>query len=1203
MPRRRKTPKEGEESSHSAESSVTESPPAPSSSSQPSQSRSGLLPPAPGAATYQASVPTRTQQVSQGGPTLSPASGSGASHPREDRRGARGGDGRGGGRAGGDGRGQGRGGGRGSGRGDARDVARGEDVREGGRGGVGEGGQAGSGARSTQGRGRVRGPTMSLASQAATQPSQQLPVPAGPVLVPDLPQAAPQSFAALPYPLPGGEQAVQYMPSGYGGMVPIQGGTYFVPMQPQFAGFQQQPGVPTVTYMGAQPMGQPAAPIPATFVGTLPMGQPPLVQQGPSASSSEVSLSQQFQQQATIQAGPPRSVQDPGPSAPLISERKAPPVSSKKMRFPLRPGRGQTGTKCIVKANHFFAELPDKDLHQYDVTISPEVTSRGVNRAVMEQLVRLHRESSLGRRLPAYDGRKSLYTAGPLPFQNKEFVINLLDEDDGSGTPRRERQFKVVIKFAARADLHHLGEFLHGRQAEAPQEALQVLDIVLRELPTQRFCPVGRSFYSPNLGRRQQLGEGLESWRGFYQSIRPTQMGLSLNIDMSSTAFIEPLPVPDFVSQLLSKDISRHLSDADRIKIKKALRGVKVEVTHRGNMRRKYRISGLTSQPTQELTFPVDEKGTMKSVVEYFQETYGYTICNTVLPCLQVGNQQRPNYLPMEVCKIVEGQRYSKRLNEKQITALLKVTCQRPVDRERDIMETVRHNSYAEDPYAREFGIKISDRLAAVEARILPAPQLKYHDTGKLKVCQPEIGQWNMRDKKMVNGGEVKYWACINFSRGVQDSAAWRFCQELASMCQVSGMEFKQEPAIPIHSARPDQVERALKMVFKDFQEHHKGRDLELLVVILPDNNGTLYGDLKRICETDLGLVSQCCLTKHVYKMSKQYLANVALKINVKVGGRNTVLVDALSRRIPLVSDIPTIIFGADVTHPHPGEDSSPSIAAVVASQDWPEVTKYAGLVCAQEHRQELIQDLFKSWVDPVRGPQTGGMIKELLISFRRATGQKPLRIIFYRDGVSEGQFYQVLLHELDAIRKACASLEPNYQPPVTFVVVQKRHHTRLFANNHNDRRSTDNSGNILPGTVVDSRICHPTEFDFYLCSHAGIQGTSRPAHYHVLWDENNFSADGLQLLTNNLCYTYARCTRSVSIVPPAYYAHLAAFRARFYMEPESDSGSLTSGVGPAGRSMATGSSGSRSTRTLGGSSVRPLPAVKDNVKRVMFYC
>lgn len=58
-------------------------------------------------------------------------------------------------------------------------------------------------------------------------------------------------------------------------------------------------------------------------------------------------------------------------------------------------------------------------------------------------------------------------------------------------------------------------------------------------------------------------------------------------------------------------------------------------------------------------------------------------------------------------------------------------------------------------------------------------------------------------------------------------------------------------------------------------------------------------------------------------------MANVALKINVKVGGRNTVLVDALSKRIPFVSDKVTIVFGADVTHPHPGEESSPSIAAV----------------------------------------------------------------------------------------------------------------------------------------------------------------------------------------------------------------------------------------------------------------------------------
>ncbi|PHT29188.1 Protein argonaute 1B [Capsicum baccatum] len=713
-------------------------------------------------------------------------------------------------------------------------------------------------------------------------------------------------------------------------------------------------------------------------------------------------VTQQFQQLAV----------QPEPAA-----TQALPASSKSMRFPLRPGKGNKGTRCIVKANHnkgtrcivkanhFLAQLPDKDLHQYDVSITPEVSSRGVNRTAMEQLVKLYRESHLGKRLPAYDGRKSLYTAGPLPFIQKDFKITLLDDDDGPGGasirllndgfiqdialerevegdlmlgdlgqglglrpgildgtisisavqwlcnadkscheprirlkaffsslyrclgrgaravlqvyPEYLAQRELILGFAMQAgfsggivvDYPHSSqrrkEYLvltcgppslstttpagkgedgescsdedssedeENQTADAPQEALQVLDIVLRELPTSRYCPVGRSFYSPDLGRRQPLGEGLESWSGFYQSIRPTQMGLSLNIDMCSTAFIEPLPVVDFVSQLLNWDVSsRPLSDADRFKIKKALRGVKLEVTHCGNMRRRYRISGLTSQATKELIFPVDERGTMKAVVEYFRETYGFVIQHTQLPCLQVGNIQRPNNLPMEVCKIVEGQRCSKRLNERQITALLKVTCQRPQEREGDILQTVSHNAYADDPYAKEFGIKISEKLAQVEARILPAPWLKYHDTGREKDCLPQVGQWNMMNKT-----------------------------------------YNPNPVLPPVSARPDQVERVLKIRFHD-----------AMTKLQPS-------DLKRICETDLGIVSLCCLTKHVFKMSKQYLANVSLKINVKV----------------------------------------------VASQDWPEITKYCGLVSAQAHRQELIQDLYKTWQDPTRGTVAGGMTK-----------------------------------------------------------------------------------------------------------------------------------------------------------------------------------------------------------------------------------
>lgn len=57
------------------------------------------------------------------------------------------------------------------------------------------------------------------------------------------------------------------------------------------------------------------------------------------------------------------------------------------------------------------------------------------------------------------------------------------------------------------------------------------------------------------------------------------------------------------------------------------------------------------------------------------------------------------------------------------------------------------------------------------------------------------------------------------------------------------------------------------------------------------------------------------------------------------------------------------------------------------------------------------------------------------------------------------------------------------------------RTYTRFFPQNPGN---ADRSGNCPAGTVVDKDIGHPTEFDFYLQSHGGLLGTSRPAHYSV---------------------------------------------------------------------------------------------------------
>jgi eukaryotic translation initiation factor 2C len=42
-------------------------------------------------------------------------------------------------------------------------------------------------------------------------------------------------------------------------------------------------------------------------------------------------------------------------------------------------------------------------------------------------------------------------------------------------------------------------------------------------------------------------------------------------------------------------------------------------------------------------------------------------------------------------------------------------------------------------------------------------------------------------------------------------------------------------------------------------------------------------GKVKKVCETELGIVSQCLKPDKVNKANKQYFENVALKINVKV--------------------------------------------------------------------------------------------------------------------------------------------------------------------------------------------------------------------------------------------------------------------------------------------------------------------------------
>lgn len=57
-------------------------------------------------------------------------------------------------------------------------------------------------------------------------------------------------------------------------------------------------------------------------------------------------------------------------------------------------------------------------------------------------------------------------------------------------------------------------------------------------------------------------------------------------------------------------------------------------------------------------------------------------------------------------------------------------------------------------------------------------------------------------------------------------------------------------------------------------------------MILRADCYSTRAGDIKKVCETEIGVLSQCVLSKHVGKCQAQYLSNVALKINLKVKPR-----------------------------------------------------------------------------------------------------------------------------------------------------------------------------------------------------------------------------------------------------------------------------------------------------------------------------
>ncbi|KAK9827384.1 hypothetical protein WJX81_005044 [Elliptochloris bilobata] len=842
-----------------------------------------------------------------------------------------------------------------------------------------------------------------------------------------------------------------------------------------------------------------------------------------------------------------------------------------------RPGFGREGRQ--VKAFHYDVTITGKARAREDdgggaeplperecgpLKPLPANTCRMVMQAVAEQ-----QQWPLGW---VFDGFKNLYTPNAfLPQHETHYEVTIPGED----TPR-ERSFAIRIKWAATVDIKAVVDFVRGKGgADIPQDAIQALDVALKHNTAMnpKCQAFARAFFWQDPDKVRPLGGGAEVWLGYQQSLRPCESGLTLNVDLAATAFLQVQPVHEYLARSAGlrdvREFSRGMTPMQHKKASKAIAGIRVETSHVG--KRAYKVKGLTERGTAHMMFFNSEENREMSVAEYFEIRYKVRLQYPDVPCLNVGTPRKPNYLPAELCTIAPGQRRLK-LDERQTAEMIKTAAQPPDERARFIEKSVTEFArLPSDETVRAFGMKVDSHMIEVDARVLVPPALSYSRTTSIRPPDhgPQMGAWNLQRLQFNNPATIHSFALASFAdqrragRGREDPGSLEafMCDQLDALAS-TGIRMPEVGGMPEcvwhnpNSLYPgDTLKAALEMGAAYF-----GTQPQIIFVCLPDTSAELYKEVKRASDSFLGVPSQCFVTRKASigvpapRGRPQYCSNIAMKVNAKLGGTNCIL-DGMVSAHPWTSK-PFMVCGADVTHPMGFSETEPSIAAVVASLDR-YCSRYAAEVLLQGHRVEIIQDLKET-------------MKKLLLAFYRANRHyKPERLVFYRDGVSEGQFNEVQSAEIPQIAAACAELGESagetYAPKITFIVVQKRHHTRLFPT---DPRMRDRSGNVQPGTVVDKAIVHPVEFGFFLNSHAGIQGTSRPTHYHVLVDQVPYSADQLQKFTYDLCYLFCRCTRSVSVCPPAYYAHLAAFRGRSMLSHADSSESETSRTTGGGRTQ-----------------------------------
>lgn len=253
--------------------------------------------------------------------------------------------------------------------------------------------------------------------------------------------------------------------------------------------------------------------------------------------------------------------------------------------------------------------------------------------------------------------------------------------------------------------------------------ALMAFNVALRMSPNLKYPFNVRSFFT-SMGKRQTRG-GLELWRGYFQSLRPSQNQLYVNVDIATGVMYKAGPLINLCLEFLGhNDISilARLTERQRAQLQRFV--VNVRVATKYGSKRPLTIKKVTPEGAGKITFTMRDTNQVMTIAEYFKKTHNYALKHPTLVCVEVGSGGAK--VPLEICEVIPGQIMRKQISPEVTADMVEFSKLTPKDRLESIRQGLQVLEYGQSAYIREFGMNIAPNPLTVRARVLPPPALTY---------------------------------------------------------------------------------------------------------------------------------------------------------------------------------------------------------------------------------------------------------------------------------------------------------------------------------------------------------------------------------------------------------------------------------------------------------------------------------------------